>query len=90
MTEKNPINDLDRQVLGALDGRDKIKALLKARGLQLRDFAEKHNHWVENVSRCLSGERQLPEIRDHLATELEMTRAQVDALIDPGAAASAA
>lgn len=91
MTRRTPINDLDRKVLEQLDGRDKIKALLKARGLQLKDFAEKYNLWVMNVSRCLSGERPLPEIRDHLAGELEMARKDIDRLIDgdPKAASAA-
>jgi len=76
------INDLDRRVLGVLDGRDKLKALLRERGLSVGDFARKHNVWVESVSRCLSGERPYPEIRDSLAADLGLTRAEVDDLID--------
>lgn len=77
-----PINDTDRRVLDAMSGRDKIKALLSERGMTLRAFAEKHNHWVEHVSRCLAGDRPFQEIRDALAHELEMERAEIDALID--------
>lgn len=90
MAREQRINDLDRRVLGVLDGRDKLKALLREKGLQLRDFAEKHNYWVENVSRCLSGERPLPEIREALAGELGLSRAEVDALIDGPAPAAVA
>jgi hypothetical protein len=76
------INDLDRRVLGVLDGRDKLKALLREKGLSISDFARTHNYWTENVSRCLSGERPLPEIRDSLAAELGLSRPEVDDLID--------
>lgn len=80
------INDIDRRVLATLTGRDRLKALLGERGFTLRAFAEKHNLWVENVSRCLSGERSLPEIRDAIASELELDRSTVDRLIDGEAA----
>jgi hypothetical protein len=76
------INDLDRRVINVLDGRDKLKALLREGGLSISDFARKHNYWTENVSRCLSGERPLPEIRDSLAAELGLDRTAVDELID--------
>lgn len=80
------INALDQRVLEALTGREKIKVLLSEKGLSLTEFAERHNHWVENVSRCLSGERRLSEVRDNLAAELEMPRRQLDELIDGVAA----
>jgi predicted DNA-binding transcriptional regulator len=76
------INEIDRRILATMTGRDRIKALLDEKGLNLKEFAEKVNEWVENVSRCISGERPLPEVRDKLAEELELTREQVDSLID--------
>ena len=76
------INEVDRRVLAAMGGREKLKLLLAERGLNLTTFAERHNRWVEDVSRCIGGERPLPEIRDALAAELEMDRAAIDALID--------
>lgn len=76
------INEIDRRVLATLTGRDKLKALLAEKGLNLKAFAERHNEWVENVSRCLSGDRPLPEIRDRLAGDLGMSRAEIDRLID--------
>ena len=82
MSNHPRINDLDRRVLDVLDGRDKLKALLRERGLSVGDFARKHNYWVESVSRCLSGERPYPEIRDSLAADLGLSRAEVDDLID--------
>lgn len=75
-------NEIDRQVLAALPGRDKLKALLSARGLGLKDFAQKRGLWVQEVSICLRGERPLSEIRDALADELGIDRAVVDELID--------
>lgn len=78
------INEIDRRVLRALSGRDKLKALLADKGMSLKDFAERHNEWVENVSRCLAGERPLPELREKLAEDLGMSREAVDMLIDGG------
>jgi hypothetical protein len=75
------INEVDREVLGVLSGGEKAKALLRSKGLSLKEFARKHNHWVSDVSRCLSGEREFSEIRDALAAELGWTREQVDELI---------
>jgi predicted DNA-binding transcriptional regulator len=76
------INEIDRRVLATLSGGDKVKGLLAERGLNLKEFAEKHGEWVQNVSYCIRGERPLPAIRDKIATELEMDRAAIDALID--------
>jgi predicted DNA-binding transcriptional regulator len=81
------INEIDRQVLGVLTGGDKIKALLAARGLNLKEFAQKHGVWVQEVSFCIRGERPMPEIREKLAAELEMDRAAIDSLIDGKAVA---
>lgn len=75
-------NELDRRVLGALDGRERLKLLLRDKGLQLQDFARKHNFWVEQLTFCLKGERPYPEIRDALAAELDLDRAVIDQLID--------
>lgn len=75
-------NELDRRILDVLDGRERLKLLLKDRGLSVQDFAQKHNVWVEQVSMCLKGDRPYGEIRDALAAELEITRETVDAMID--------
>lgn len=75
-------DDLDRRVLRSITGRDRLKALLSEGGLSLTDFARKYNHWVTDVSRCIGGDRPLPEIRDDLAEELDLTREQVDQMIE--------
>lgn len=76
------INETDLEVLEALSGGEKIKTLLKSRGMTLKDFARKYNHWVSDVSRCLSADRELAEIREDLAAELGWSREQVDAVVD--------
>lgn len=76
------INEIDRQVIAALPGSEKIKALLSKRGLSLKEFAGKHAEWPEMVSDCIRGARPLPEIREKLATELGLSRATIDQLID--------
>ncbi len=76
------INEIDRRVLNTLSGGEKIKALLSEQGLQLKDFAERENEWVQNVSACIRGERALPGIRAKLAKCLSMERAAIDWLID--------
>lgn len=80
------INEIDRQVIEALPGSEKIKALLSKRGLSLKEFAGKHGEWPEMVSDCIRGARPLAEIREKLAAELELDRATIDALIDGKAA----
>lgn len=84
-------NELERRVLGALDGRERIKLLLRDKGLLLQEFAQKYGVWVEQVSMCIKGERPYEEIRNALAAELEVDRAVIDQLIDgPAASASVA
>lgn len=81
------INEVDRQVLEALPGADKIKALLQSkRGLSVKEFAGKHSEWPERVSDCIRGVRPHPQIRDALAAELDLSRKAVDELIDGKAA----
>lgn len=75
-------NEIDERILSALDGRDRIKLLLRERGLQLQQFARKHNLWIEQVSMCLKGDRPYPEIRDAFAAELELSRDTIDRFID--------
>lgn len=79
------INDIDRQVISALPGSEKIKVLLSKRGLTLKEFAGKHGEWPEMVSDCIRGARPLPEIRDKLAKELGLSRRTIDELIGKAA-----
>lgn len=76
------LSEIDKRIIETLTGRDRIKALLSARSLSLKAFAERHNLWVENVSRCIGGDRPLPEVRAALATELELTLNEVSQIID--------
>jgi transcriptional regulator with XRE-family HTH domain len=81
------INEIERRVLSAIDGRERLKILLKDSGLTMQTFAQKHGLWVQQVSMCLSGDRRYPEIRNALASELEIPSKVVDSLIDGEAAA---
>lgn len=80
------INEIDLRILRQLDGRERLKLLLKEKGLSLQDFARKHNVWVQDVSACLGGTRECPEIREALALELGLSREQIDAEIGRRAA----
>jgi hypothetical protein len=83
-------NDLDRRVLAALQPNEKIRALLRERGLEYQDIAGKYGFWGEQVSQCARGARKYPQIRDVFAQELGLTREQIDELIDgPGKAMAA-
>lgn len=75
-------NDLDRRVLAALQPNEKIRALLRERGLEYQDIAAKYGFWGEQVSQCARGARTYPKIRDVFAKELGLTREQIDELID--------
>lgn len=75
-------NDLDKRVLAAMDGRDRLRLLLKERGLSIQDFAQKRNLWVEQVSMCLKGTRTYHEVRDALSDELDVDRIEIDRMID--------
>ena len=75
--------DTDKAVLSALTGADRIRALLSRKGFpSTAQWAYATRLRPDSVSQCINGYRPYPEIRDALATELDLTRAQVDALID--------
>lgn len=75
-------NDLNRRVLAALRPNEKIRALLRERGLEFQDIAAGRGWWIEQVSQCARGAREYPEIRDAFAEALDLTREQIDELID--------
>lgn len=76
------ISEIDRRILSTLSGSDRMKALLADAGHSLTSFARKHNLWVQEVSRCIAGKRNLDEIRSALARELNLSRDEVDSIID--------
>lgn len=75
-------NELDRRILAALQPNEKIRALLRERGLDYQDIAAGGGWWTEQVSQCARGARTYPEIRDAFARALDLTRDQIDELID--------
>lgn len=76
------INELDQRILAGISGADRIRALLEEQGLTLRGFAGRYGEEASNVSRCISGQRPLPRIRNKLARRLRMKRAEIDEMID--------
>ena len=85
-------NEVDRKLLDAMEGPDKIKLLLRSKGLEnpVQDFAARLGRWAEQVSMCLRGDRKYEDIRDSLAEFLEVPRSQVDLWIDGEPAEGAA
>jgi hypothetical protein len=79
MSERNRI---DRLLAAEMTGPDKIAALLKARGFTLTGFARHISRWPEEVRMTVGGARPYPEIRDAMASELGLTREEIDELID--------
>jgi len=76
------INAIDRRVLDAMGGEDRIRLLLRDAGFDtLREFAKEHGVYLEEVSMCLKRRREYPAVRDALAGALELTRAEVDELL---------
>ena len=80
------LNEIDRRVLGALSGRDKLEALLTDHGYPThRAIAEAMNEEQSDVSRCFHGYegrwQTMDRIRTKLADLAGLTRAQVDALL---------
>ena len=59
---QNNTGTVDQRVLDALPGGEKIKFLLRHSGLDLRGFARRYDHWREDVSRCVHGHKECPEI----------------------------
>lgn len=75
-------NDLDRRILAALQPNEKIRALMRERELEYQDIAASGGWWIEQVSQCARGARTYPEIRDAFAKALDLTREEIDELID--------
>lgn len=72
---------LDRYVVAELPAHVKIRELLAARGVLIKDFARKHNLFPPEVSMCLRGERPYRDIRRLLAEELGIPVAEMDFLL---------
>lgn len=78
-----PLNDLQQEVANGMNSRDFLKALLKVRhGWGLQDLAVRLGKYVTHVSQVMAGERQSDEIRNGIAEHLEISRAELDLIID--------
>lgn len=80
---------IDRLLAKELDGPEKLKAALKARGWTIQGYAQHRSLWPEQVKHVLHGRRTYPHIRDMMAEDLGLSRKDVDHLLDGTPAAKA-
>lgn len=77
------VNEVDARILNAMSGAERLRMLIRESGFKtLTDFAYKLRTHPQTVSFCINGDREYPEIRDALATELGLTREEIDGMID--------
>ncbi len=81
-------NTIDRRMAEELSGTDKLRAMLTARHGSVGRWAVRNGFLPEELYMTLNGVRPYPKIRDRLAEDIGIDRAEVDALI--GAARSEA
>lgn len=75
------LKDVDTLVVESMSGPEKLKALLRSKGLTLADFSRRHSLWPPQVSRVVHGHEPNSGVRDALATELGLPRSAIDELI---------
>lgn len=73
---------IDKRLARDLSGPDKLRALLKTRYRTIQRFAQAHGLYPQQVTMTLDGDRAYPEVRDALAEDLDLPRAEIDRLID--------
>lgn len=73
---------IDKRLARDLSGPDKLRALLRARYRTMQRFAQAHGLYPQQVTMTLDGDRAYPEVRDALAKDLDLPRAEIDWLID--------
>lgn len=77
------MSELDKRILDGLTGDEKIRALLRTKGFgTYREYGISRGFSISELSLCFRGSRPYPEIRDALATDLELDRDEIDHLID--------
>lgn len=81
---------IDRQLVRALTGDEKIRALMAARAGSVSRWAVNEGFIPEQVFMALSGRRPYPEIRERIAARFDLPRAEVDRLLDAAPAQDAA
>jgi hypothetical protein len=80
---------IDGHLARELSGDKKIRALMDAKAGSVSRWAVNQGYIPEQVFMALSGKRPYPEIRELIAADLELTREEVDRLIDSSAVAAA-
>lgn len=81
MPERNDFV-IDERLANELSGREKLAALLRARGYTYQRYAKERGFWPEQVKMTIYGTRPYAEIRDALAEDLEIPRTEIDRLIE--------
>lgn len=80
---------IDKRVAETLQGRQKLRALVVARSATIQKWAQSHGFYPEQVHRTLSGERAYPEVREAMASDFDIPRAEIDLLLDESATETA-
>jgi hypothetical protein len=76
---------IDRQLSQGLSGQDKLRTLMKVRSGSVSRWAVDQGFIPEQVFMATAGVRPYPLIRDAIASDLDLDRAEVDRLIDESA-----
>lgn len=72
----------DRIIREELGGRQKLHAVLKAKGYTYQSYAQYRSLWPEQVKHTVYGIRPNPEIRQMFSEDLGIPRSEIDRLID--------
>lgn len=73
---------VDARLAEQLPGRAKLRALIVERGGSIQKWAQSHGFYPQQVTNTLSGARPYPEVREAIASDFGVPRAEVDALIE--------
>lgn len=84
--KRSRVRSLDRRFLKEVPGPVKLQALLKANGITARAFAEKYGIPEQHVSNTINGQRYGEHVRNCLAVELKVARADLDELLGEASA----
>lgn len=77
-----PVTELDERVLETMSGGDKVRQLLRAKGLTPSLFARRIGVHASAISHELSSRQRSPKVRMELARVLGLSEAEVWALLD--------
>lgn len=73
---------IDALITAELGGRDKLRALIAKRAGTIQQWARNHGFYPEQVQFTLRGERPYEDVRDALAADFDLDRAEINLLLD--------